>query len=413
MKRIELLAVVAAGVGLAACTVEQPSIPAVSGPSEFGLSVTLVATPDQLPRDGRSQSIVTVTVRDASGRPVSGQRLSVSSSSGTVSASDIVTASDGRATVTFIAPPVGTPANEVRISVVPVGDNAANAVPRTLSILLLGASNITIPAVDFDVTPPSPEVNQVVRFDASKTRDEQTECLDACAYFWDFGDGSIGNGRIVTHRFTAATTYTVTLRVVDAAGSSASTAKLVTVKSVSAPTIELSVEPTSPTVGQQATFTAKATPAEGHSIRTFTWNFGDGTTQTTGGPTTTKTFTSVGTFVVTVTATDDLGQQGSASRSITVVSGITFPSPPFTMSPTDPTTNQTVSFNASGVITSGGATITEYTWDFGEGDSPTTTLSASTTNTFEVARTYVIRLTVKDSTGRTATVTRDLTVKAP
>src|SRR5215218_6666391 len=91
-----------------ACSVDKQTAPALTGPSEFGLSLTLIASPDQLPRDGSSQSLVMITVRDASGAPVSGQRLALSTSAGALSASEVTTSSNGTATVQFIAPPLST-----------------------------------------------------------------------------------------------------------------------------------------------------------------------------------------------------------------------------------------------------------------------------------------------------------------
>src|SRR4051794_40653275 len=60
-----------------ACTLGKQSPPSPSGPSEFALSVAMTASPDQLPRDGSSQSVVTLTALDASGKPVVGQRFTL------------------------------------------------------------------------------------------------------------------------------------------------------------------------------------------------------------------------------------------------------------------------------------------------------------------------------------------------
>ena len=69
------IAALLAAVALTGCGIDKQTGPSPVGPSEFGLSVTMTATPDQLPRDGSTQSVVTITVRDSSGKPVSGQRL--------------------------------------------------------------------------------------------------------------------------------------------------------------------------------------------------------------------------------------------------------------------------------------------------------------------------------------------------
>jgi PKD repeat protein len=416
----------AASLLLAACGLEDGAAPALTGPSEFGLSVTMSAAPDRLPRDGSSQSVITVTVRDASSRPVAGQRLTISTDGGTLSEIDVVTNTGGQATVTLTAPSAGTVGNSATIFVTPFGTDAGNAVPRSLAIAFIGPSNTGAPTfapVPFTVIPSPPEAGVSVRLDASGTVDaggrpatgvfdEGVPCMDACSYTWDFGDGSKGTGRVVNHTFATGKTYLVTLLVTDAAGTSASTAHPVVVNSVAAPTVTLSVSPASPPAGQFATFTATARPAPGHSIQSYTWNFGDGTTQTTTVPTVVKTYSTAGTYIVTVTVTDDLGQQGSNSLSVTVGSGIVFPQPPFTVSPSAPLTNQAVSFNASGVSGLAGATITQYEWDFGDGGTSTEADSA-TTHTYTTAGAYVVRLTVTDSAGRTGTATVSVTVTVP
>ena len=70
-----------------------------------------------------------------------------------------------------------------------------------------------------------------------------------------------------------------------------------------------------------------------------------------------------------------------------------------------------VNFNGGDSTTVTGASIVEYAWDFGNGSTLTGT-SATTSSTYTVARTYTIRLTIRDSAGRTATVTKTVTVTA-
>src|SRR5688500_15529432 len=102
------IAVLVACAVVAGCTHEDGSAPNLTAPSDLALSVTMSATPDQVPRDGASQSIVTVTVRDAAGRRVAGQRLTVSTTAGRLSDSTVTTESSGRATFTFTAPSAST-----------------------------------------------------------------------------------------------------------------------------------------------------------------------------------------------------------------------------------------------------------------------------------------------------------------
>ena len=207
----------------------------------------------------------------------------------------------------------------------------------------------------------------------------------------------------MTHQFAVARLHTVTLTVTDAGGTAAAKSDAVTVTAVAAPT--------SPVAGQQVTLTATATAATGHSIQSYAWSFGDGTTQTTTIPTVTKTYNTPGTYGVTVVATDDLAQTGTGTASVTIAAAITFASTAFTFSPTAPVVDEEVIFTVNTITTSNGATINTYTWDVGDRSDLVSTSSSRVTHTFGRARTsFVVRLSVEDSLGRTATVTRDVTV---
>jgi PKD repeat protein len=114
---------------------------------------------------------------------------------------------------------------------------------------------------------------------------------------------------------------------------------------------------------------------------------------------------------VTVTVTDDLGQTGSASTTVTVTSGVTAD---FTISPTNPVTDQPVRFDPRASTIGAGITVDEYQWDFGNGDTATTTPSAPiATTSYGSAQTFTVRLTIVDTEGRTTTVAKTLSVTTP
>jgi PKD repeat protein len=419
MSMVRTIVALGSSLLVAACGLEQSTPPPLTGPSDFALSVTLAAVPDQVPRDGSSQSVVTVTVRDASGRPVAGQRLSVSTSLGTLLQTDIVTGSDGRASFAFVAPAAGSVGDSALIRVVPIGTNAENAEPRTLRISFAGVPNATAPGPSFTVTPASPEVGQVTTFNASASTDEGGPCLDACTYTWALGTEAVRTGRIITYAFQNPGIQSVTLTMRDAAGTSASAQQNVTVTAAARPTVTFAVTPAAPVAGQLATFTATSTVAANHRITRFDWNWGDGSTSQTANAAITHAFNAPGSYVVNVTVTDDLGQTASSSASVTVGSGVTAS---FTFSPTDPEPGERVQFDGSSSASTGGATIVEWTWDFGDG-STVTESDPRTEHAFSVpagatSRTYRVRLTVKDSAGRTGLGNppqgqQDLTVTAP
>ena len=411
-----VIALLALGVSLsmAGCALDEVDAPSLTGPSEFGLSVRSTATPNRLPRDGSSQSVVVLSVSDAQNRPVAGQRLTLAASpaAAALSASEVVTNASGEATFTLTAPPPSAIAgNTVTVLATPVGNLSGGAVPRTIEISLTGAANTTPPTPSFTVTPASPEVGQVASFNASASQDEGAACMDACNYTWELGNEAVKTGRIVTHAFQTPGIHSVTLTVQDAAGGTASIQQNVTVTAPARPTVTgITASPATPFAGQAASFTAAFTVAPNHRIVSFNWQWGDGQTTTTTNASTTHVFDRNGIYVVTVTATDDLGQSASASLSVTVGGGATAA---FTFSPTNPQPGDIVFFNGSPSTAAGGATITQYTWDYGDGVIETTTVPTASHAYALVERAYVVRLTVTDSAGRTGTTTQTVDIKLP
>src|SRR5687767_70548 len=115
------LAVFALIAATAGCGLDKQSAPDLAGPSEFGTSITLTATPDTLPRDGESQSVITLTARNAERNPIPNLTLSLGANAGQLSASQVTTGASGTATFVFTAPPLQETVDSVVISVVPVG----------------------------------------------------------------------------------------------------------------------------------------------------------------------------------------------------------------------------------------------------------------------------------------------------
>jgi PKD repeat protein len=397
----------------AGCALESADVPGVTGPSEYAISITATATPDRLQRDGTSQSVVTLSVRDAQGRPVPGQRLTLGllAGGGALSAAEVVTDANGQATFTVTAPPASAlVGSTLQIVATPVGNVSGGSFPRVIEIALTGAANTSRPSHQFTVTPASPEVGQMTSFDASATIDEGVACLDACAYTWAFGNEAVRSGRVQTHAFGTPGIHSVVLTVTDASGTSASAQQNVTVTAAARPTVTFTSQPATPFAGETATFTATGTAGTNHRITQFDWNFGDGSSESTANASISHTFSTPGTYVVTVTATDDLGQTARAANPVVVVGGAIAS---FTVSPSNPATGQTVAFDGSASTSTGGRTIVEWTWNFGDGSSTNTEDDPTTTHSYGSAGNYVVRLTVKDSAGRTGTTTQTVAVAEP
>lgn len=327
-----LLGVLALALIGSACTVKETEAPALAGPSTLATDLSIQASPDTLLWDGSSQSSITVDARGPSNQPVRGLSMrvdmllgSIPADFGTLSARTIVTGDDGRARVVYTAPPRpldGGDGTVLTLTFTPIGSDYRGAWARQVDIrlippgVILPPNNAPVPAFTF--SPSAPSTFQTVFFDASSTKDEGVPCGNNCSYTWSFGDGGSASGITVDHEFRSAGSFTVTLRVTDTRGQSAQTSQTISVAAGTPPTAAFVYSPTSPRASQDIFFTAEASRASnGRRIVAYDWNFGSGRTGT--GVTVSKRYDQPGSYVVTLTVTDDAGQQGTVSQTIAVV----------------------------------------------------------------------------------------------
>ena len=122
-------------------------------------------------------------------------------------------------------------------------------------------------------------------------------------YVWDFGDETAvaGTGATVTHSYANPGEHRASVTVTDTVGGTGEGSATVTV-SVFAVTTEASA--TQAVTGDVISFTASAAGAAGGPY-TYSWDFGDGKTET--GATVTHSYATAGTFTARVTVTDDSG----------------------------------------------------------------------------------------------------------
>jgi PKD repeat protein len=414
---VKFTAAAAIAAAMIGCTTKKTEPPAPSGPSEFGTSITLTASPDVLSQDGKSESQVTIVARDVNGQPVRNLALradifvgSTVVDFGSLSQKNLTTGSDGRATVTYRAPePVDNVdrGTTVTIQVTPSTGDAAGSTGRSVDIRLVptGVVGGETAVPDFVVAPSAPNQLETVTFDASSALDG-----GLIKYEWDFGDGSKSQGRVASHQFRDVGTYTVTLTVTDLAGRKGSRSKNIAVGSSGVPSASFVFSPASPGVGEEIAFNGSASTAIApRAIVKYDWQFG--TDKTASGMIVFKKYDTPGTYNVTLTVTDDAGNVGTASEAVTV--GTASPgglSAKFTFSPTDPTPNTTVNFNAS--TSTGADPIVEYRWDFGNG-ATSAKATPTVSQSYDSIGTYVVTLRIKDSKGRTAITTANVTVVKP
>ncbi len=156
------------------------------------------------------------------------------------------------------------------------------------------------------------------------------------------------------------------------------------------------------TVGQPVQFSSqRSTAADGHSIVTFQWDFGDGSGSNDANPV--YTYSNPGDYTVTLTVIDDLGQKGESKAGVTVQA----PAPPVAVigGPKSGQAGDTLAYSGSDSQSS--LPITRYDWDFGDG---ITAQGANVNHVYQNAGAYRITLTVTDEAGQQGSSALDVTI---
>jgi chitodextrinase len=316
-----IVALLGAALLVSACTTKGVEIPPLTGPSELSTAITIAVSPDVLNQDGASQSLVTIVARDANGQPLRNLPLraeisvdGVITDFGRLSARNLVTDTNGRASVTYTAPaPVLGIASDlkVQIGITPAERDFGNANTRFVTIRLVPSGVIGPPTSPFvpDFTPPAGTVGNAMTFVASVSGSSST--AQVATFFWDFDDGDTEVGPAVSHTFEDPGTYLVRLVVVDTLGRSNFVSKAVTVGQGTPPTVvAIIASPSAPAVGQVINFNGSNTTVEaGHRIVGFDWTFGDGTSGS--GPIVQHAYQAAGEYTVTLRVTDDVGRESA------------------------------------------------------------------------------------------------------
>src|SRR5581483_3455954 len=440
MKPFTYFATAVAAIALAGCTVHQTEAPPLSGPSELALSLSMTSVPDTISQDGGSQASVKVTAKGPDGKAVSALPFRVEMRApdasgnmvpqdfGTLSARTVVTGTDGVASVVYTAPAApsggitgtcnGLTGICVDIVMTPTSNNFSTAQSTTTTIRLVPPGVILPPAgtptAAFTFTPTPVTQGSAVTFDGSGST-AGAGATQISTYAWSFGDGGSASGKTISHTFTSAASFNVTLTVTNDRGLSASSTQAVVVGALAVPVPKFVFSPTAPTAGQSVVFNADgSTAASGHNLTQFSWNFGDGVNSTASGIVTSHTFSAAGSYNVVLSVLDDAGQKGTTSQTVVVAtasggSSASAPTVDFVFSPSSPQTNQSVFFDASAARATSGHSLTSFVWNFGDGSTATTT-TPTTTHTYTIAGTFNVVLTVTDDQNLSTTKTNAVTV---
>jgi PKD repeat protein len=341
---------VLAAFALGGCTVNETEAPPLAGPSELGLSLELRATPDTLTMDGLQQSQIQIVARGPDGQPVPNRAVRVEITQGGA----IVDL--GRLNTKNVT--TGSDGRAVVTYTAPAGPPSQNSDPGTF-VTIIGSpaesdwrSSVSR-RVDIRLTP---------------------------------------QGAILPIAFAPVPRFTFS------PSDPLEDAEIIFDASSSIPSCV--PDPTAPND------VTKCIP-QGGAITSYQWDFGDGKT---GSGVQARTYFRVkGTYVVKLTVTNDRGLSNSVTQEVTVAE-VANPTADFNFSPASPGAGQSVFFDASASKAStSDRHIATYSWTFGDGGTGT---GQTTSRRYAQAGSYTVTLTVADSSGRTGTASKNVTVGA-
>jgi len=168
-----------------------------------------------------------------------------------------------------------------------------------------------------------------------------------------------------------------------------------------APVASFGVSKTNVTVGETITFNATLSYDPDGTIVSYEWDFEDNTTE---GVIVNHTYYKAGEYIVTLTVTDNDGNE--AKRSVVIRVSSRKPVASFTYAPQNATTEDTIRFIDRSYDPDGN--ITAWHWDFGDG---TTSNAQNPTHRYAKAGNYTVTLTVVDNDGKTNSTSKQIVVR--
>ena len=240
--------------------------------------------------------------------------------------------------------------------------------------------------------------------------DLEDGALGGAALTWSSDvDGVLGTGGSLTTSGLSAGTHLITLTVRDALNATGTATRTIVINRPPTAQVTAPAPNSSYPAGSAVTFTGTGTDPEDGALSgaALAWASNVDGALGTGASLTTSSL-SVGPHVITLTATDSRGATHSATVNVTITSVNTNQPPVARFTWTCPTLQCTLDASTS----SDDAGVVKYFWNWGNGRSETK-LGPIVRNTWAVAGTYTVTLTVTDAGGLTNSVSHQVTVPSP
>ena len=224
-----------------------------------------------------------------------------------------------------------------------------------------------------------------------------TNGVESADYVWV---NSNGDNATPTIKFMQNGTYTAELTVTDNEGSTSSDyASIIVTEIVNIPpTASFTWSPVSPDVDETINFDATGSSDSDGSIVQYDWKWFSGDVWHNDlGSTPSHSYSSSGTYVVSLRVTDDDGDVDVLTKPVPVgYSGNVLPNADFSWSPYNPTDLDTIQFSDDSTDSDG--FIVSWSWDFGDGNNSSLQDPA---HEYTLPGIYTVSLTVIDDNDST------------
>lgn len=233
----------------------------------------------------------------------------------------------------------------------------------------------------------SVSVNQKVSFDGNGSIDVDGKIVN---YFWNFGDGATAEGVKVEKVFTSAGKYTVSLKVTDDAQTANSSHTDLLVIYVNDPPVANAGKDITIAVNEVVYLDASLSRDNDGKIILYQWDLGDG--QKAEGINVAHKYSQPGNYKVTLTVKDNSGTNSDLHTDEMVV---TVNAKPVAVAGKDQVVTQSdLKFDGTNSKDEDGS-VTQYTWDFGDGNKSN---DPNPAHYYTEPGVYKVKLRVNDNT---------------
>ncbi|WP_375324239.1 PKD domain-containing protein [Flagellimonas sp. GZD32] len=282
-------------------------------------------------------------------------------------------------------------------AILTVTDNQGLSSTANIMIQVTEAGGNLAPVAVATATPETGDAPLQVTFIGSNSTDDGT----IVSYAWDFGDGNSSTEADPTHTYMNSGSFTAILTVTDDQGLSSTASVLIQVTEVGGNQAPVAIAAANPTQGEAplpVMFNASGS-TDDVGIVSYFWDFGDGRTSTIENPV--LTFDAAGTYMVTLTVTDEDGLIGTDTVTI-IVGAANLQAPTAVISATPQSGNGPLEVSFTGSNSTDDVAVVSYAWDFGDGNMSN---EADPIHTYNNSGIYNVELTVTDADGLSDTET--------